>query len=144
MNEKRLLNYAVWLLARKRYHSAELRRKLEKKSDTATVNHVLKRLLGYKYLDDNEYLILYIRDQISKKPQGPRLIKQKLLKKGIAAEEINEYLYQIPIDQYELAKKAIVGRKYKIANPKDKARLLRFLISRGFDYEVAIKSIKIK
>lgn len=144
-DEKQIYNYAIRLLAGKRYHSAELRQKLEKRSPDApeeVTEKIIEKLINYGYLNDAEYMRLYIDDQIKRKPQGPRLITQKLLRKGIRRDEIKRYLELANLDQLELAIKAIAKRKIDTSDPAKRAKQARFLQGRGFDLTAIIQAGK--
>lgn len=161
MTEKQLYNYAIWLLARRRYHSAELRQKLEKRSkrfaasnsseegavtqtSSSVIPALIDKLTGYGYLNDDEYMKLFIEDQISRKAQGPRLIRQKLLRKGIDSTQIAIHLSHANIDQLSLAKKAASKKiiKLKPTDPTGSAKLMRFLHGRGFDFSTIKQVLK--
>jgi regulatory protein len=156
MEEKQLYNYAIRLLAKRRYHSVELCKKLGKKASgnikdlkagdetNKIIDNILTRLRDYKFIDDDEYINLFIQDQLIRKPQGPRLIRQKLLKKGIDSNDIKKYLIISEIIQMDLAKKAIAAKKADLNNPKAKAKIIRFLLSRGFDYQTALQALTLR
>lgn len=144
--ENELLNYAVWLLARRPYHTAELRKKIvqKKKVTIEEAEGVIHKLETYKYLNDKEYLSLFIRDQLNRKPQGLALIKQKLLQKGIPKGQIESALalQSSPELELEQAQKAIRKKlqTLKAASPlQKKQKIYRFLISRGFSQGLILK-----
>ncbi len=153
-NGKKNLNYAVWLLARRRYHTAELQQKimLKKNATLEETEGIIHKLEEYKYINDQEYLSLFIRDQLQRKPQGIRLIKQRLLQKGIPAEQIEAAIaqYHNPAIELEQAQKALqqkiktlhtaTAKAGHSATPQQqKAKLYRFLAGRGFSPQTILK-----
>lgn len=140
----RLLNYAVWLLARRNYHSHELASRLRdrKNAKEAEINEILQKLANLKYIDDQYFLQIFIRDQLARKPQGARMIKQRLFQKKIFDDRIDQVLEAEYGNEFDHAEKALL-RKAKIGQKKDYQKIYRFLCSRGFKYET-IKEVLAK
>ena len=89
----RAYQYALNLLSRKSYTTAQVYKKLEAREyETAIVQEVLKRLVDVGLLNDEQYTISYINHQAIMGKKGPNKIKQELLQKGIAERLINQYL----------------------------------------------------
>lgn len=99
------------------------------------VECVIDKLKGYKYLDDETYAKLYT--QQSKTHKGTRRIKQELLNKGISHTEVD---HQVQIDQDDqLATATTLAQKYlknKECDIKTMQKLQRFLLYRGFDFDI--------
>jgi regulatory protein len=174
-----LYNYALRQLGGRRHTVAEMRKKLHAKAqkmsatghgtapaaDTATaetaIEEIITRLKGYKFLDDDEYATLYIRDHLQRKPQGVMMLKMRMTAKGLQKEVIERALATAGIDETAQARKA-VAKKMKTMRPardesrsaqnksqpthkshhsaqtsrlsalKQREKLTRFLASRGF------------
>jgi len=79
-----LRDQAFRFLARRPHSRRELKEKLLRKgySSEATLS-VLRELQEKKYINDTEFAKLLIKDEIRLKKNGPILIKNKLLLKGI-------------------------------------------------------------
>ncbi len=144
--EKKLMAYAVRLLAGRRYHSAEIRNKLRGRTDDVELaENVIEKLKSYRYLDDAEYIRLYIADRLLLKPQGRRLIKNKLRQKGISSGEVDAQLDLMENREYDMA--ALAAQR-KIKSLKDqspqkrKEKLYRFLVSRGFENGAIVNAVK--
>ncbi len=145
--DKKIFNYACAILARRRYSISEFGAKLEKKfpEQSRETCEVVELFLARKYLDDSEYAELFIREQIRRKPQGLRLIKQKLRQKGISETTISRAFSSRLIDEETLIEEAL---KKKTNMKKDesplqqKQKLYRFLASRGFNHEGIMKALK--
>jgi len=151
-NTAKLFDYTIRILSKKRYHSEELKTKLRAKEATKEeIDNILEKLIGYKYINDKEYIEMFIIDRLNTTPQGIRLIKQKLKRKNILTEDIDSIMEKLNIDESIYAKKAL-KKKLKTINKgqdkqKIKEKLIRFLISRGFNFNTTfeiINNIEIK
>lgn len=149
---KRIFNYACWLLAKRRYSVADFREKLRKKFPEMQEEReqIAELFLKRKYLDDAEYARLFVRDQLIRKPQGIRLMKQKLSRKGIRDADISRIMEDEKLDETSLALEA-VKKKLKtlkkssgttVSRLQQQQKLYRFLASRGFSPDTTIKALK--
>lgn len=165
---KLLFEYACRILTRRRYTVAELRKKLTERvllytrrtgknnlakedlqlaaaKHNPTVEAVITQLLGLKFLDDKEYVQLFIEDQLRRKPQGIRLLQRSLSHKGIAQELIQTAIQANSPDELELARTAVQKKMrslHKATPQKRKEKLYRFLASRGFESGVILKVVQ--
>ena len=143
---KIIFNYACELLARRRYSITEFRSKLEKKfpDQVDATTQVMELINDRKNLDHNQDTTLYIRQQLRRKPQGLRLIKQKLRQKGISETTLSGVFREQLIDEEELIREAVIkkSKTIKTDDPlKKKQKLFRFLASRGFGHEGIMKAL---
>lgn len=147
MNNK-LLNSAIRALSRRAYHSEEMKAKLLQKDATLEeVKEVIAKLHGYKYLNDAAYIENYIQDQLRRKPQSVRLSKQKLLQKGVPAEQINPVIQKFEPSELERAMTALAKKTKTLrsASPlQRKQKLSRFLASRGFHGDTIFRALNLK
>lgn len=127
----------------------ELTTKLkEKKISAETIQKVLDLLEKQKYIDDKSYAKNYLESKTRGKSIGRRLVKMKLQEKGIdkdLAEDTIAANYSED-KETELAVKLLkkYEKKIKYKNESDKrSKSCRYLISRGFDYEISLKAYKI-
>lgn len=138
MPEKKLpaLTKAMNFLAMRPLSELELLAKLRKAGypdfeADAAIEECKKR----HYLDDT-LLANDCVDILHMRNMGTRQIKQKLLKRGLDAETINEKLSQTSEDELEAAQRALETKLRMLRNEKDPRRkrekLFRFLNSRGF------------
>lgn len=119
---------------------------LQKEFEKDTINRVIKFLEEYNFLNDDNYAKMYVSDK--KKNQGQRKIKYDLIRKGIDENTIEEELSSISDgDQFDSAYE--LGRKkyntiIKRENDKFKLsqKLYRFLISKGFSYDIVSRVVK--
>jgi|WetSurMetagenome_2_1015567.scaffolds.fasta_scaffold101111_2 regulatory protein len=114
---------------------------------TEEIETIIARLKEYRFLDDREYASLYIRDHLRRKPQGTMLLKMKLSARGLPKEIIAQALQAAEINETGLAGK-IAAKKIKTlrkgSNPaqKQKEKLARFLISRGFGSRAVAETLR--
>ena len=100
---------------------------------------VLARLVEMRFIDDNRYAVAYVREKSRLSGWGVHKIRAGLRAKGIDARIIEEALTQLPDKEAgnerlrELLQRKLKGIKggtpYEV-----KGKLLRFGLSRGYDY----------
>ena len=100
---------------------------------------VLARLVEMRFIDDNRYAVTYVREKSRLSGWGVHKIRAGLRAKGIDARIIEEALTQLPDKEAgnerlrELLQRKLKGIKggtpYEV-----KGKLLRFGLSRGYDY----------
>lgn len=133
---------AVDYLARAMKTTKQMHDYLTKKGYAAeVVNAVIQKLQGYKYLDDQTYARLYT--QQSKAYKGERRIKQELVNKGIAHDQVDDEVQIDKDDQLQTA--TILAEKYlknKDRDIKTMQKLQRFLLYRGFDFDTVNSIIR--
>lgn len=103
------------------------------------VKDVLVRLNEYGYVDDVRYSETFLSHH---KNKGKNLLKQELWQKGVNEEIINKTISEMG-DQTEVIK--ALSEKYmknKEENRANYAKLVRYLINRGFGYEEILKILK--
>lgn len=127
---------AVDYLARAMKTTKQVRDYLTQKGYSVDVtNCVIEKLQGYKYLDDQAYARMYVEQ--SKTHKGERRIKQELLNKGISHNDVDDQV-QVDADD-QLTSATSLAQKYlknKDRDVKTMQKLQRFLLYRGFDFDV--------
>lgn len=157
---EKLLQYSLRIIVKKRYTTAEMKKKLEqffdKHFDSASegqapidskesINKVIERLAELKYLDDKQFVKDYISDRIKFHPRGKFLIQRELNKKGLARDLINSAFSETEIDEAEIAKKILEKYSKKISSlplRKQKARTFSILASKGINPETIYKVVQ--
>lgn len=134
---ERLMQYALKLIAKKRYTAHELKKMLKKKDNEASQQRekVLTRLKELGYIDDAAFARDYISTRIQLNPRGKRLLNIELLRKGVDKQVIDRALEKADIDEISLAKRVLEKRKHRfvsLGSYKKRAKMMRFLASRGF------------
>lgn len=133
----KLRQRALKLLARREYTRAELAQKLNSEDvDLNELNEVLDGLVRERLQSDARYAEMYVRQRMNR-GYGPLRIAMELRERGIADELIDEHLHQAQFD-WTSHLQLVWRRRFLGKFPKDlkeKARHIRFLQYRGFDYQ---------
>ncbi|WP_323128497.1 regulatory protein RecX [Shewanella cyperi] len=128
---------ALTLLARRDHGREELKTKLLAKGhELQEVETVLAECELRGYLDDGRYAGQLIRSHIAK-GHGPTRIRQALLQKGLSRESVETALNGCDEDWFALARTK-ARKKFglaPIADAKDKARRVRYLLGQGFGFD---------
>ncbi len=107
----------------------------------AVVEYAVEKLRSYNFLNDGEYAEAYV--EFSAKRKGSRLIKMELRSKGISEKEIEGALDSLS-GETELESAKAILEKYMRGKTVDKQTLqkaYRYLMGKGFDYEVAKEAL---
>ncbi len=133
--------YALSLLSRKSYTTAQIYEKLESKEYELTIiQEVLKRLVDVGLLNDEQYTISYINHHVIMGKKGPNKIKQELLQRGISDRIINQYLttYEDEIQIEHAIKMAnqLIRTNRKYGPHFIKQKIQQYLITKGFNRSV--------
>lgn len=89
-------------------------------------------------VDDDLYIKFFVEDSFRIKNKGARKIVYELKQRGIDDDKINEAIEEASDMQYDALKEAyerkLEATKSETDQYKRKNKIIRFLISRGFDY----------
>ena len=138
----KIYNYCFRILGLKPYTESEIRKKIYgrfKNVEEETINEVVAKLIELKYVDDKKFIENYVEYRSSISPRGVYLLKQELYRKGINSDLISEVLNKIEIDEIKLAQELANHKLQSLQSyepQKRKEKLMRFLQSRGFGYDV--------
>lgn len=138
----KIYNYCFKILSLKAYTEFEIQQKIKgrfKDIKTETVDEILVKLKELKYVNDAQFAEDYINYRTTISPRGKFLLKQELYKKGIAEEYIQSALDKINLDEVTLAKQLFEHKTKALQSfepKKRKEKMMRFLLSRGFNYDV--------
>ncbi len=136
-------------LARRFHSERELLIKLKQKSyEERLIKLVLNELREKSFIDDQVFANHFIEEKLKKKRWGKNKIRAALFSKGVSASIIDEVLksFDSEEDQNEAAL-ALVQKKYEnlkkreTDNRKLKQKLIAFLLSRGFEYEISVEVV---
>ncbi|MFN8577898.1 MAG: regulatory protein RecX [Candidatus Sericytochromatia bacterium] len=134
-----VFNYGIWLLSKKDYTINDLKEKLNNKTDNSEwINESLERLINSNYLNDKRFVENYLKDSYEYKQHGINKVKQELKQKGIDKELIENTILELEYDYFDLAYQCL-SRKIRdsdLTDRKEKDRLTRFLLSRGFSFDM--------
>lgn len=136
---------ALSFLARRFHSERELLIKLKQKSyEERLIKLVLNELREKSFIDDQVFANHFVEEKLKKKRWGKNKIRSALFSKGVSASIIDEVLksFDSEVDQNEaalgLAKKKFEKLKLRESDERKlKQKIISFLLSRGFDYEVS-------
>ena len=122
------------------------KRLLEKGYNLEEINEILKFLERYNFINDESYTKAFIKNKT--KTQGKQKIKYALKNKGVSEEIIEEELSNLDMKKEKEKANILALKKYNILIKREndkykiKEKIIRFLISRGYNYEVAKDAVK--
>lgn len=142
---QKLLDYSFWLLGRKAYTEAELRKRLLRRAaklklpdaETCT-KKVVARLKELKYLDDSKILENYFEYRLKSRPQGKFLYLHQMRRRGIPFDAAKLEWERRKIDEETLAREVLEKKRSAWAGLPavlQKKKAAQFLASRGFAAE---------
>ena len=140
---------ALSFLARRFHSERELLIKLKQKSyEERLIKLVLNELREKSFIDDQVFANHFIEEKLKKKRWGKNKIRAALFSKGVSASIIDEVLksFDSEEDQNEAAI-SLVKKKYENLKKREtdcrklKQKLVAFLLSRGFEYEISVEVV---
>lgn len=133
---------ALRIIERSYKTEKEMENKLiEKGYDSESIVIAINFLKEYNFINDNNYVKMYIKDKIS--TQGKQKIKYSLIRKGISADIIEEFLEDIESEDEKNVAIELAKKKYKSISRTETDRfklwnkLCRYLVGRGYDYSIS-------
>lgn len=100
-------------------------------------NQAVQELTELGYLDDRQYVKLFLQNNLRVGSDGPRSLNRKLLAKGIAAEISGQELEDVPQEDWlTVGKRVIKSMQHqagRISIRELKRKMLHKLLSHGFD-----------
>ncbi|PKP06813.1 MAG: hypothetical protein CVU10_04435 [Bacteroidetes bacterium HGW-Bacteroidetes-5] len=125
---------------------SEILNKLKRYSLTLEeVDKIIKSLEEDKFFDHNRYAQSFVRDKSSLSGWGPAKIRWSLRSKAIEDEIIESAMSTITPLQREEKLNSILERKLPTLKKEDRekmrAKLIRFALSRGFEYEKVLSAV---
>lgn len=129
---------AIRLLARREYARAELNERLARHGHAPDViAATLDALAAEGLQSDERFVEHFVRSRINRL-QGPRKIHAELKGRGLDDALVRAGLDAADVDWFELACQALTRRFASAGDdPRERAKRVRFLASRGFDGEQA-------
>lgn len=142
-------NTALKTIERTYKSEKELAQKLALKGyDDHIINRTINFMKEYNLLNDNNYATMYVKDK--SRNIGKKKIKYSLLQKGIDEEIIESELEKINNDKVKAIVYEMALKKYKVFSKRENdnykltQKLYRFLMGKGYDYDLikdVVKSI---
>ena len=141
ITEQEALQKLSALCARAEHSSGEMLEKMRRwqLSEDAR-ERVLYRLIDEKFVDDERFARLFVREKIRFDRWGRRKIEQALYQKGVASDISRRVLDEVDDEAYvaEL-KKLIAAKRRSVQAESDyemRAKLTKYALGRGFGYNV--------
>ncbi len=112
---------------------------------------VVRHLQDLKYIDDNEFARMFVRDRLKRRPSGYSMLRHGLINKGIAPAIVEKVLKEYVSDEKQLeAAHQLVEKKLRSVNGtlskltplKQRSRMFNYLLQRGFSTEIAHKTVR--
>ena len=136
---------ALSFLARRFHSERELLIKLKTKAyEERLIKIVLNDLREKSIIDDQVFANHFIEEKLKKKRWGKNKIRAGLFSKGVSSSIIDDVLQSFNSEEdqnevaFSLAKKKFENLKLRETDSKKlKQKIISFLLSRGFDYEVS-------
>jgi regulatory protein len=144
---EKTLARAFRLLAAKPRGTAQLRERLLEKTDEATVEKVIARLLELGYLNDEQFAASFARSRLSFKPLGKTRLRQDLKRQQLDNATVEQTLENTYEEQSEesLIDRTIEKRlrlKGAPATREESKKLFDYLLRRGFGYELVMRKVR--
>jgi len=121
---------------------SEVRTKLERLgADESLSKEVINYLIEQRFLNEKRFVEAYVQGKLRIKKWGRQKIKAALFQKRIDAKLIQEGIYSaISDEEYQQVLASLIERKNReLSTEKNlqikKQKLMRFLLSRGFQYD---------
>ena len=139
--EPSLKGRALRLLSQREHSRLELERKLSAhETEPGTLAKALDELQARGFISEERVIESVVHRRGAK--LGTARLKQELQAKGLSGEAVTEALEQLRSTELERARE-VWARKFgeSATDPKEKARQIRFMVSRGFAAEVVRKVV---
>ena len=125
--------------AKREYCTADVRRKALQRLefDAAAAESVVSALVTDGFVDDRRYAAAYAREKSALSGWGPVKIRAALLARGVAREVVVEALGEVDPARASAKLEKVLETKWRTLrdDPQGRLKLIRFALSRGYDYE---------
>ena len=141
MDEKsrKVLSALQALCARREYCIEDMRRKavLKLEGDSAAAEELLASLVEDGFIDESRYCAAFVSEKSALSGWGPVKIRRALSLKKIPRETIETALEEADSDKADAKLEKLLRTKWKSLtdDPQGKLKLLRFALSRGYEYD---------
>lgn len=122
-----------WLTASYRSEKEVIKYLKEKKYDNKVINYVLDKLKEYNFLNDENLANNFV--EFGQNKMGIHKLRQKLMNKGVNKDIIENALKNVD-NQDEICYDCAIKKIKNMDKTKENlAKLIRYLLSKGFDYD---------
>lgn len=135
---KEVLSAMEALCAKREYCVSDIRRKalLKLEGDGEAAEEIVASLVADKFVDDARYASAFAREKASLQGWGPIKIRFQLRMKGISDADINAALDDVDTEKAAARLERLLETKWKTLreDPQGRLKLIKFALSRGYDY----------
>jgi regulatory protein len=101
---------------------------------------ILESLIENKFVDEERYVRAFMRSKVSFKKDGLEKIRFGLMKKGIKDEDIKLVFEELDSETYASNLNSLIEKKWislllKNEKQEAKAKLIRYLLAKGYKYD---------
>ena len=145
MDAARCLSRLQKLCSKAEYCRADVYRKALKdlEGDGEAAAKVVEALVADKYVDEARYASAFAREKATLQGWGPVKIRFQLRGKGIKEADIAAALSEIEPEKAEAKLDKVLAAKARTleGDPQFKLKLLKFGLSRGYNYDEVEKAV---
>ena len=142
---KKVLDSLASQCSKREYCVSDIRAKALKKleGDAGAAAEVVEKLVSEGFVSDLRYACAFAREKAALSGWGPVKIRYALSAKGISRENADAALSEVDDEKAgeKLRRLLEVKRKSLEGDPQMKLKLLRFALSRGYDYDSVRQSV---
>lgn len=107
----------------------------------AVIEPVINKLAGYHLVDDAALASSWVADRKALKPRSRRMIEQELRGKGIDAEDLEQALAEVSVEDELAMLNQIITKKISLSRYQERDKLISYLVSQGFGYALVKRAI---
>lgn len=137
--EKQVYDALSAQCAKREYCVADVRRKALQRLefDASAAEAVVAALVADGFVDDRRYAAAYAREKSALSGWGPVKIRSALLARGVARDAVLEALDSVDPERAAAKLEKVLETKWRTLrdDPQGRLKLIRFALSRGYDYE---------
>ena len=146
MDATRCLSRLQKLCSKAEYCRADVYRKALKdlEGDAEAAGKVVGQLVADKYVDDARYASAYAREKAGLQGWGPVKIRFQLRSKGVSDADIASALQEIEPEKADARLEKLLAAKARTleGDPQFRLKLLKFALSRGYEYDTVEAALK--
>lgn len=146
MDATRCLSRLQKLCSKAEYCRADVYRKALKDldGDAEAAGQVVGQLVADKYVDDARYASAYAREKAGLQGWGPVKIRFQLRAKGVSDADIASALQEIEPEKADARLEKLLAAKARTleGDPQFRLKLLKFALSRGYEYDTVEAALK--
>lgn len=136
---RKAYNMSIQYLSTKMRSEKEVRQFLIKKEiDEVIIQEVIHKLFEYRFLNDEEYALAFVRTQKNTTDKGIEMVRSELKEKGVSEPFIENALLEYP-EEDEFKKAFSLCEKFVAKNSRDSAKIVKqkleqLLMRKGFSF----------